>query len=117
MKFNLRLLLLATITTLTSVATTLPAKADTPTPADCSYYPNGANEAQYSMRCTLSMHQGIVHIQWQDGTQNDFTPTGSEAGVFQDQYGGTVYRQAGNSKNELIFKMQKGRIYVRWLDD
>ncbi len=113
---NLRFAFLGIITSLATVATVLPVKADT-VPAHCDIYAPGEDYASKSTPCTFSQRQGYIGIERADGVRYEFSPAGEIPGSYTDQNGKPVTREDGLGDAGLIFRMSNGSVFVYWDHD
>ena len=111
---QVRSILTATITALTSVGIAFAAKADT-VAAHCDIYAPGDSYPSLSHNCTFSQRQGFIDVRLDSGRVFDFSPVGDRPGNFVDENGKAVYRQAGLGTDGQIFLLPDGaKLYVYW---
>jgi hypothetical protein len=110
---NLKIALLGIITSLATVTTALPAKADT-VPAHCDIYAKGEDYPSKSTPCTFSQRQGYIGIERADGIRYELSPAGDKPATYTDQNGKSVTREDGLGNAGLIFRMSDVSVYVYW---
>lgn len=110
---QLKHIALVAATTLSSLALTATAKADT-TQARCDIYPRGEDTATSYGPCTFSQSQGYVTITLEDGTTYELSPDPNRAATYTDQSGRTATREDALGMDGTIYRLADVSIYVYW---
>ena len=84
------------------------------TQARCDIYAAGSDHTDKMIGCTFSQRQGYVTITREDDVTHDLTPVGDQPGIYHDQHGYEVRREAGLGDQGLIFRFQDESVYVYW---
>lgn len=84
------------------------------TDAACEIYPRGEDHTDILIPCVFSQRQGYITITRSDGVTHDLSPVGDAPGNFEDQLGGSVFRQSGLGDQGQIFRFPDESVYVYW---